>query len=146
MGTYEKILDQDILFDDDFIFSFYLLIWPVIKKTGYSVKNVWPFVVYIKEVLNNFTMENYTIVNCDNFYYNDSEDPYYCGRAFTIITAPDIPKSKFVLFNSVFPMDMSPFKLLRYTQGTEFSGPPLDVKEWEPYIEHWNEIYDRKNI
>lgn len=143
ISTYEPIKDTSILYNDDFIFSFYLLFWPILKHTGFSVKNLWSFVYYITEVLNNFTMEDYVIVDCNHFYYSDSPDIYYCGRAFSSITSPDIKGSKFVLFNTVFPMDMSPFKLIRYKQGIEFSGPPLKTEDWEPYIQHWNERYNK---
>lgn len=136
ISTYEPIADQDILFDEHFIFSFYLLMWPVIKRTGYAVKNLWAFVYDICNVLNNFTISDYVIVDCNHFYPNDPDDPYYCGRAFTTITAPDMAggSSKFLLFNTVPPMDMSPFKLSRYKHGAEFSGPPLEVKDWDSYI------------
>lgn len=112
IAGYEPIEYKDILFNDDFIFSFYLLIWPVIKRTGYAVKNLWMFVDQIRDVLNKFTIDDYVIINCEG-----SEDPYFCGRAFTIITAPDIYISKFVIFDTIPPMDMSPIKLSRYKHG-----------------------------
>jgi hypothetical protein len=141
ISSYEPIRNRYILFDEHFIFSFYLLMWPVIKRTGYAVKNLWMFVYQIAAVLNNFTMKDYVIVDCNHFYPNDPLDPYYCGRAFTTITAPDIFQSKFLLFNTIPPMDMSPFKLSRYKNGIEVSGPPLETKEWEPYIDYWNKQY-----
>lgn len=86
-----SIKNKKILYNPEFIKTFYRIVWNLISKLSIATQNFYDFLNPIINELNLITIPNYIIFDCH------STDHYNCGRAIMII---DQGPSRFLIFNS----------------------------------------------
>jgi hypothetical protein len=74
-----SIKNKKILYNENFVKSFYRIFWHLISKLAIGTQNFYDFIEQIIFQMNRITVKDYVIYDCH------STDKYNCGRAMSII-------------------------------------------------------------
>lgn len=121
-----EIKNKKILYDENFIKSFYKIFWNLLSRIAIATENFYIFLPFILYNLNRFTIEDYVINDCR------STDNYNCGRAMSIIKEG---VSRFLIYNSINGQMDTKTQLL-YLQGCNH----LNEEEEEEGMNYSNRI------